>query len=140
MKYSFATLTWCGFASLLAATALPGGDARKPGPDLKTWNTVVDKAIGYLKNTQQDSGGWSTDKTPGVTGVVLTGMLRTGRITPKDPVGERALKYIESLVDPEHKHIAGKGAKVQLQNYVTSINVMALVEAKPGDKYKAIIG
>src|SRR5205807_8072223 len=45
-----------------------------------------------------------------------------------------------NLVDPEHKHIAGKGAKVQLQNYVTSINVMALVQANQSDKYRAIIG
>src|SRR4029077_11552456 len=43
-------------------------------------------------------------------------------------------------VDPEHKHIAGKGAKVQLQNYVTSINVRALVQANQSDKYRAIIG
>ena len=36
--------------------------------------------------------------------------------------------------------MAGKEAKVQLQNYVTSINVMALVQANQADKYQAIIG
>ena len=86
------------------------------------------------------NGGWSTDKTPGVTGIALTGLLKSGQATPQDPVGQKALKYIESLVNPEKKHIAGKDPKVQLQNYVTSINVMALVEAKQDDKYKAIIG
>jgi squalene-hopene/tetraprenyl-beta-curcumene cyclase len=125
---------------LLAEARLPAGDAKKPGPDAKTWNAVVDKAVDHLKGTQQASGGWSTDKTPGVTGVVLTGLLRSGRVGPKDPIAERALKYIESLVDSEHKHIAGKGAKVQLQNYVTSINVMALVQVNQSDKYRAIIG
>jgi squalene-hopene/tetraprenyl-beta-curcumene cyclase len=65
--------------------------------------------------------------------------LRTG--TPaQDPTAAKALKYIESLVNPEKKHIAGQGAKVQLQNYVTSINVMALVNAKQADKYKTVIG
>lgn len=137
MRYA---LTAALTLSLLSVAPLSAGDAKKPGPDPKAWNQTVDNAVKYLKSTQQDSGGWSTDKTPGVTGVVLTGMLRTGRITPKDPVAERALKYIESLVDPEHKHIAGKGAKVQLQNYVTSINVMALVEANRADKYRTIIG
>jgi squalene-hopene/tetraprenyl-beta-curcumene cyclase len=127
-------------ALLVAFAPLGAGDPGKPGPDAKAWNAVVDKAVDYLKRTQQDTGGWSTDKTPGVTGVALTGMLRTGRVTPNDPVAEKALKYIESLVDPEHKHIAGKGAKVQLQNYVTSINVMALVQANRSDKYKAVIG
>ena len=37
--------------------------------DDKTWNTVATKAIDFLKSTQQESGGWSTDKSPGVTGV-----------------------------------------------------------------------
>jgi squalene-hopene/tetraprenyl-beta-curcumene cyclase len=134
-----ATVLMPGLACFFLNAPLPAGD-RQPTSDAKTWDTTVDRAVKYLKSTQQENGGWSTDKTPGVTGVALTGMLRTGRLTPKDPVAERALKYIESLVDPEHKHIAGKGARVQLQNYVTSINVMALVEARQGDKYRAIIG
>lgn len=126
-------------APLALLTALPAGDP-KVGPDPKVWNQTVDKAVQFLKSSQQPNGGWSTDKTPGVTGVALTGLLRSGRVSPKDPVAERALKYIEGLVDPENKHIAGRGAKVQLQNYVTSVNVMALSEANRADKYKAVIG
>ena len=135
------------FALLVAVSALAGSlnvasaQNGKVGPDKKTWDGVAQKAAKYLQDTQDKNGGWSTDKTPGVTGIVLTGLLRTGQTTPQDPVGQKALKYIESLVNPAKKHIAGKGdAKVQLQNYVTSINVMALIEAKQGDKYKAIIG
>ena len=113
----------------------------KIGPDKKAWDAVAQKAAKYLQGAQDKNGGWSTDKTPGVTGIVLTGLLRTVQTTPQDPVGQKALKYIEGLVNPEKKHIAGKGdAKVQLQNYVTSINVMALIEAKQDDKYKAVIG
>src|SRR5476651_1393356 len=122
--------------SLTVATAQ---DA-KVGPDKKTWDAVAQKAAKFLQGTQDAKGGWSTDKTPGVTGVVLTGLLKAGQATPQDPVGQKALQYIESLVNPEKKHIAGKDPKVQLQNYVTSINVMALVEAKQDAKYKAIIG
>jgi squalene-hopene/tetraprenyl-beta-curcumene cyclase len=106
-----------------------------------TWETTVKKAADFLKRNQDANGGWSTDKTPGITGVCLTGLLRSGAITAKDPVAEKALGYIESLVNPKMRHIAGKGdAKVQLQNYVTSINVMALVSANQSDKYKAVIG
>jgi squalene-hopene/tetraprenyl-beta-curcumene cyclase len=122
--------------SLTVATA----QNAKVGPDQKTWNAVAQKAAKFLQTTQDKNGGWSTDKTPGVTGIALTGLLRSGQTTPQDPVGQKALKYIESLVNPEKKHIAGKDPTVHLQNYVTSINVMALVEAKQGDKYKAIIG
>src|SRR5204863_3733313 len=67
------------------------------------------------------------------------GLLKAG-VSTKEPVGAKALGFIENLVNPEKKHIAGKDPKVQLQNYVTSINVMALVAAKQDDKYKAIIG
>ena len=116
------------------------GEKKTVGPDLKLWETTVNKAIKYLQSTQEDNGGWSTTRSPGVTGIVLTGMLKTGLVTSKDPVAERALKYIESLVNTKAKHIAGKDPKVQLQNYVTSINVMALIAANRADKYKAIIG
>src|SRR6266852_8316640 len=117
----------------------PAQDA-KVGPDKKTWDAVAQKAAKFLQGTQDKNGGWSTDKSPGVTGVALTGLLKAGQTTPNDPVGQKALKYIESLVNPEKKHIAGKDPKNQLLNYVTSINVMALSEAKQDEKYKAIIG
>jgi squalene-hopene/tetraprenyl-beta-curcumene cyclase len=119
---------------------LSSAGEKKVGPDQKTWDTVTRKAAKFLQSTQDKNGGWSTDKTPGVTGIALTGLLRSGQATAQDPVAAKALGYIESLVDPDKKHIAGKGAKVNLQNYVTSINVMALVEAKQDAKYKAIIG
>ena len=110
------------------------------GPELKDWESVTNKAIQFVRTSQDANGGWSTAKSPGVTGVVLTGALRTELLAVKDPMALRALKYIEDLANPKEKHLAGKGAKVQLQNYVTSINVMALVQAKQGDKYQALIG
>jgi squalene-hopene/tetraprenyl-beta-curcumene cyclase len=122
----------------LVATSLASAQP-KLGPDPKTWNDVVEKSAGYLKSTQDRSGGWSTDKTPGVTGVCLTGLVETGAIKGRDPVAEKALGYIETLINPSKKHIAGKDAKVNLQNYVTSINVMALNAVGQPDKYKGIV-
>lgn len=136
MKIIVGVLVSVGFATGLQALTA----ADKFGPDRQTWDAVAAKAGKFLKSTQEAGGGWSTAKSPGVTGVVLTGLLQSGEATGKDPVAEKALKYIESLVNLEHKHIAGKDAKVQLQNYVTSINVMALVAAKQADKYQGIIG
>lgn len=139
-------LHWVYLGSLpllaLALTLVEPARAGKKrfGPDLKVWEEVVTRAVNYLKSTQDDKGGWSTSKTPGVTGVVLTGLLRSGQVGVDDPVAQKALKYIESLVNPEAGHIAGKDARVQLQNYVTSINVMALLAAKRADKYQSIVG
>jgi len=57
-----------------------------------------------------------------------------------DAPAANALKYIETLVNVKAGHIAGPEAAVQLQNYVTSVNVMALTAAKRPEKYKAIVG
>src|SRR5262245_20450696 len=112
------------FVGALTLSSSAGEAKSKIGPDPKEWDEVVGKAIKYLKSTQEAKGSWSAEKSPGITGVVLTGMLRTGKVTAKDPVAEKALKYIESLVNVKAGHIAGKDPKVQLQNYVTSINVL----------------
>jgi squalene-hopene/tetraprenyl-beta-curcumene cyclase len=129
-----------GIGLLVVSIAATPGQPSKVGPDLKTWQRLTGKAADYLKSTQDANGGWSSDKSPGVTGIALTGLLRCKLLTPQDPVAANALRYIESLVDPDNHHIAGKGARVQLQNYVTSINVMALVEAGQSDKYRGVIG
>ncbi len=140
-------LCWTGIAALSGAALLaalsPQTSAQpaKGAPvDMAKWEATVGKAINFLKSSQEPNGGWSTKKSPGVTGVALTGLLRTGKVTPSDPLAARALQYIEGLANPKAGHLAGQDAKVQLQNYVTSINVMALSVAKKADKYEAIIG
>ncbi|MBV9122735.1 MAG: terpene cyclase/mutase family protein [Planctomycetes bacterium] len=99
----------------------------------------MDRGIDSLRKTQAEDGSWSEDRSPGVTGIALTGLLRTGKVTPDDPMAKKAIQYILSLVNPEKHHIAGKAPVIQLQNYVTSVNVMALVAANR-DEYKKVIG
>jgi squalene-hopene/tetraprenyl-beta-curcumene cyclase len=125
---------------VLGVGAAPQPSKKTIGPDPKVWDRVTSKAIDYLTTHQGENGSWSEDKSPGVTGIALTGMLHTGKVTAKDPVAEKALKFIESLVNPKAGHIAGKKPRVQLQNYVTCVNVLALVAAKQDKKYKAVIG
>lgn len=110
------------------------------GPDPKLWNDTVDRGIGYLKTTQAEDGSWSKARNLGVTGIVVTGLLQTGKIGINDPIVEKGLKFIESLVNVKAGHIAGQDPKPQLLNYVTSINVMALQAANRGGQYKKIIG
>jgi squalene-hopene/tetraprenyl-beta-curcumene cyclase len=138
MKSLFGIVSVVAGAALIISSGPAGERAEKKAP--AQWDEVVGKAINYLKSSQEENGGWSTAKSPGVTGVVLTGLLRTKKVTAEDPVAQKALKYIEGLVNPKAGHIAGKDPKVQLQNYVTAVNVMALCEAGQGDKYKAVIG
>jgi squalene-hopene/tetraprenyl-beta-curcumene cyclase len=125
---------------LLGACALVAAEPEKKavGPDAKEWDRVVGRAVEYYKETQSKDGSWGGKQSLGLTGLALTGMLQTGKVGPKDPMAERALKYIESLINPKAGHIAGQDPRVQLQNYVTSINVMALTAADR-DSYKAVV-
>src|SRR5262245_31386596 len=92
--------------SLLVLLALDtSADEKKPDSPAKEWDGVVDKAISYLRSTQAEDGSWSAKTSPGITGIVLTGMLQTGKIKAKDPSAEKALKFIEGLINPAAGHI-----------------------------------
>jgi len=135
MRFRISVAFFSGLLLCLPASHAAAG----PSPD--DWNRVVDKAIAYVKSTQNPDGSWGQEpRSRGVTGVVVTGLLQSGRVTPDDPAVAKALKYIESLVNPKSHHIAGADAQVQLQNYVTSINVMALQAANRPEKYKPVVG
>ncbi|MHB1426569.1 MAG: prenyltransferase/squalene oxidase repeat-containing protein [Gemmataceae bacterium] len=133
----FLNLTSLALTGLLIVASIPSATA---GADAKQWNDSVDKAIAYARQQQNDDGSWgkSEQEKVGATGLILTGLLQCGKVGPDDPMVEKGLKYIESLINPREKHIAGKDPRVQLKNYVTCINVLALVSAKH-DSYKAVI-
>jgi squalene-hopene/tetraprenyl-beta-curcumene cyclase len=138
---------WTGIAAATFTGALlvwnAGGEARSDapkGPSAQQWDLLVTRAIRYLRTTQAEDGSWSRDKSPGVTGIVVTGLLKSGRVSVEDPMAAKALRYIESLINPKAGHIAGSDPRVQLQNYVTSVNVMALSAANREDRYKKVLG
>jgi squalene-hopene/tetraprenyl-beta-curcumene cyclase len=122
----------------VAVTTLTILSAAEPDKQAGQWDQTVDKAIAYLKAHQADDGSWGGKQAVGVTGVVLTGMLETGKVGPKDPAVEKGLKYVESLINTKEGHIAGKDPRQQLKNYVTCINVLALTSADR-DSYKAVV-
>ena len=132
MNYLFRlVLTVAGMAVLLAPSA-----GQTPA---ESWKTAVQKASVYLKKTQNEDGSWGpAPQNRGITGVVVTGLIRTGSSPEDEPVA-KGLKFIESLVNEKEGHIAGKENPV-LVNYATSINLMALAAANKGDKYTATIG
>jgi squalene-hopene/tetraprenyl-beta-curcumene cyclase len=123
---------------LLAVAALPASAQQRPTK--AEWQAVVDKATAFLKANQKPDGSWGTaPQGMGVSGVVVTGLLQSGQSPDTEPAA-KGLAYIESLVNPKAGHIAGADPRVGLQNYVTSVNVMALAAAKRDAKYKPVIG
>jgi squalene-hopene/tetraprenyl-beta-curcumene cyclase len=132
-RWAALALPLAGLLGLLAA-----GPEAEAGADAKQWDQTVEKAVRYLKTKQSDDGAWNSKQSPGITGIVLTGLLRTGKVTAQDPSVARGLKYVESLVNPKEGHIAGKDPRVQLQNYVTCVNVLALTSADRS-RYKGVV-
>ena len=102
---------------------------------------MVDKAIAYLKGTQDEDGSWSEQQEP-----------RRHRHRPDRPAADRQGRprrpdgpegpevHRSRWSTPRPATSPARTPSVQLQNYVTSVNVMALVAANRPTSYKAVIG
>lgn len=117
--------------AMIAAT-LPAPTVAAPDP--KDVQTVTDRAIAYLKKTQEKDGSWSAKATgPGATGLIVAGMIRAG-VPTDDPALVKALEFMQKSIQAD-----GGVYNVRLANYTTSVAVMAFSEANKDGKYKTII-
>jgi squalene-hopene/tetraprenyl-beta-curcumene cyclase len=124
-------------AALFAAAVAALPASAQPPTDA---TAVAKKAAAYLAKSQNEDGSWGpAPNNRGVTGIVVTGLLRTGTGPDTEPAA-KGLRFIESLVNQKEGHIAGNDLKAGLINYTTSINVMALAAAGRADKYRPVIG
>jgi squalene-hopene/tetraprenyl-beta-curcumene cyclase len=135
MKHTWLLTVLGGFAILIATLPARPSHAQAPADQ---WGPMVEKATAFLKKNQNEDGSWSLQNKRGVTGIVVTGLIRTGT-GPDDPAVAKGIKFIESLINVKQGHIAGNDEKATLINYTTSINVMALMAANKDDKYKAVV-
>ena len=62
---------------------------------------LEEKAVGFLRPRQEKDGSWSGTREPGITALVVTGLLRSKRVTPADPAIVKGLGYLEGYVDPK---------------------------------------
>jgi squalene-hopene/tetraprenyl-beta-curcumene cyclase len=132
------------FAALLtlAAVVLAGLSPlpAQSEPDVKAaWNKAVDQGIAYLRKSQATDGSWSSDRNIGITGIVVTALLKTGKVEVNDPMIKNALGYLEKLINTKEGHIAGANPRQQLKNYVTAVNVMGFAAANADGRYKEIV-
>ncbi len=116
---------------LLALAVRPGSTRAAEPPAAEE---LVGKAVAFLRPRQDARGGWSTEREPGITALVVTALLRSGRVTPADPVATRALAYLEGFVSPK-----GGLSEVPHANYSTSIALMAFQEANVKGAYDGVI-
>jgi squalene-hopene/tetraprenyl-beta-curcumene cyclase len=126
----------CVFAlSAFGMLALVGsGQPAAKAPSAKDIKAVADKAVAYLKSTQQADGSFSPGFTaPGITSLVAAALLKDG-YSPKDPVVAKSLKFLETKVKKD-----GGIYDKALANYITSVAVMAFSEANEGGKYDSVL-
>ena len=98
-------------------------------------NQLTAKAVAFLRSRQAEDGSWSGDRNePGITALVVTALLRSGRVTPFEPTATKALGYLEQFVSPE-----GGLPEVSHANYATSIALMAFQEANRNGQYDETI-
>ena len=85
---------------------------------------TIDRAVKFLRSRQDAKGGWSTQREPGITALVVTALLRSGEVPPGDPIVTRALKYLEGFIGPK-----GGLSEAPHANYTTSIALVAFQQA-----------
>jgi hypothetical protein len=79
---------------------------------------TIDRAVGYLKRTQNGRGGWSDPDTfPGGTTALCTLALLNAGLGPREPVVAKALEFLRRL-EPE-------------RTYVVALQTMVLCAAEP---------
>src|SRR5438105_3377144 len=102
-------------AGSLSASPLRAGDTPKE-PTAKEAQVLIDKALAFLKTQQAADGSFSAQRAgPGITAVVVAALLRSGQ-SPKEPVIDRALAYLEKNVQKD-----GGIYDKFLANYTTSV-------------------
>jgi squalene-hopene/tetraprenyl-beta-curcumene cyclase len=128
---SFGLFTWLAGR----ATAQGNDDGKKAsGSVSETARKLTQRGVAFLRPRQDAKGGWSTQREPGITALVVTALLRSGQIPPGDPAISRALAYLEGFIGP-----AGGLSEAPHANYSTSIALLAFQEANINGRYDRLI-
>jgi squalene-hopene/tetraprenyl-beta-curcumene cyclase len=121
----------CATHSLAADVA--GG--KTFGPDAAAYQQAVGRGVAYLAEAQGSDGSYSSQAGPGVTAIVTTALLRSGR-SPDDPLVAKSLKYLVEFVH-EDGGIYAEGSRYQ--NYETSLGILCFNEANRDGRYDALL-
>jgi squalene-hopene/tetraprenyl-beta-curcumene cyclase len=95
---------------------------------------LIARGVAFLRPRQDAKGGWSTQREPGITALVVTALLRSGQVAPGDPTVARALTYLEGFIGPH-----GGVSESTHANYATSIALLAFQEANRNHQYDRVI-
>ena len=98
-------------------------------------DSLIAKGVDYLTKAQADDGSFSKESGTGITSLVATALLRTGR-APEEPVVAKALEYLLQFVQSDGG-IYQPGSTHR--NYETCLAVVCLDLANRDKKYDQMI-
>ncbi len=136
MKLCAQYLVWLMCLVLIASPSQAVLAAEDKPIDAQAYSQAVDRAIKFLVGKAQAAdGSYSAQSGPGVTAVVVAGILRHGR-SADDPALTKSLKYLEGFVQPD----GGIYAKDTFyKNYETSLALVCFTEANRDGRYDKLI-
>ncbi len=115
--------------------AMPAPAEETVGPSADSLASSRTKATDFLIASQQSDGSWTSEKQPGITGLVTFALLEGG-VKPDHPAIVKALKHLTTYVQPDggiyHPETGHK-------NYETSITLLALRAANTNGQYDALL-
>jgi hypothetical protein len=128
---------WLGSLALLSMMAILTRSERalaapKHGVDDKEIQALVEKAIESLKSKQGDDGSFFPKAGPGVTALVVAGLIRNGHADHE--IVKKGLAFLEKKVQKDGG-IYDKG----LANYTTCVAIVAFKEANKDGKYNKVL-
>jgi squalene-hopene/tetraprenyl-beta-curcumene cyclase len=116
---------------LIASTCIGWDQDKQPSR-----SEMVKKAVAYLRDSgQSDDGSFSSKSGPGITGLIVAGLLECD-LPATDPMVAMSLKYLEGIrrddggfYAPESRHA----------NYETCLAIMAFSKANTDGRYTQFI-
>lgn len=119
---------------LVCATLVRAADSASDADRAR--QRAVGKAIDYLRQKgQAEDGSFTKQAGPAVSALVTTALLRSG-LSVKDPMVDKALKYIEGFVQQDGG-IYHTGSTHQ--NYETCMAIMVFSEANRDGRYDKLL-
>jgi squalene-hopene/tetraprenyl-beta-curcumene cyclase len=125
-------LAWAGWRP--AGAFARWDDSKETDPAAASAVKLIERGVAFLRPRQDAKGGWSTQREPGITALVVTALLRSGSVAPGDPCITRALAYLETFIGPK-----GGLSEAPHANYTTSIALVAFQEANTSGRYRRAI-
>jgi squalene-hopene/tetraprenyl-beta-curcumene cyclase len=126
------SLLSCFFLAALISLALDGTSLAANDQQMAA---MVERGMTFLESAQAEDGSFSSNTGTGVTSLVATALVRSGR-TPSDPSVAKSLSFLEQRVHDDGG-IYQEGSTHR--NYETCLAITCFAEANRDGKYDKLL-